>query len=48
MFAEYSWSTAYLNFLSSLKVMGLGMLTIFLVIGIIYGAVSLLAVLDKK
>lgn len=48
MFADYSWEIAYANFLSSLKVMGLGMLSIFLAIVIIYGAVSLLAVLFKE
>lgn len=48
MFAEYCWDTAYANFLSSLEVMGLGMLGIFLVIGIIYGAVNLLTILTKE
>lgn len=48
MFAEYSWDIAYANFLSSLKVMGLGMLSIFAVIVIIYGAVSLLSAISKE
>lgn len=48
MFANYSWDVAFANFLDSLKVMGLGMLGIFLVIGVIYGAVNLLAILTKE
>ncbi|MGI6365243.1 MAG: OadG-related small transporter subunit [Bacillota bacterium] len=48
MFANYSWDAAWGNFLDSLQVMGLGMLGIFLVIGVIYAAVNLLAVLTKE
>jgi hypothetical protein len=47
MFANYCWDTAYANFLNSLEVMGVGMLSIFLVIGIIYAVVSLLTVVTK-
>lgn len=48
MFAEYSWDAALANFYSSLEVMGLGMLSIFLVIGVIFGSVVLLTKLTRE
>lgn len=42
MFSNYNWDTAFHNFKDSLYVMGFGMLGIFLVIGVLFGAVFLL------
>lgn len=48
MFSNYSWDAAYANFIDSLGVMGLGMLGIFVVIGVLFGAVTLLTRLSER
>lgn len=48
MFENYSWDVSFANFIDSLKVMGLGMLLIFVVIGILYASVAVLGKVTKE
>lgn len=48
MFTNYNWDTAFANFKDSLSVMGLGMLGIFVVIGVLCAAVFILSKVPEK
>ncbi len=48
MFENYSWDTAFANFMDSLEVMGLGMGGVFVVMLLLMAAITILAKVTGK